>query len=68
MGNGPSAVRMTSRSRGMYSATSYVYAKRLPRKCAMKATLEPMRKGGGDFHSADLMLAYQLGALSGFAA
>jgi hypothetical protein len=65
MGNGPSAVRMTSFSPGRSSMISYVYAKRRPRKCATNATRDPTARGGFDFHSADLMFSYQTGALSG---
>src|SRR5437879_2813809 len=52
-----SAVRITSRRPRTNSTNSYVYAMRRPRKCAMNATLEPARKGGGVFHSTDLIFA-----------
>src|SRR5687768_7248141 len=55
IGNGPSAVRITSRRLGTNSTTSYVYAMRRPAKCATNATLDPTRKGGGVFHSTDLI-------------
>ena len=41
------------------------YASRLPRNSATTAIREPMRIGGSDLHSTDLMLAYQRGAFSG---
>src|SRR5262245_59155438 len=65
IGNGPSLVLMTSRAAGSSSTNSYVYARRLPRKCATKATRDPTASGGGVFHSTDLMFTYHLGALSG---
>ena len=68
IGNGPSAVRMTSRSSGWSSVTSYVYSSRLPRKRATKASLVPTAAGGGERHSTRSMFSYHSGALSGSAA
>src|SRR4051812_29159651 len=68
IGNGPSAVRIARRSPGASSTSSYVYARRLPRNCATKAKRDPTRRGGGVFHSTDLMLTYHLGAWSGLPA
>src|SRR5882724_6276370 len=65
IGNGPSLVRMTSRSSPTSSTISYVYASLRPRKCTTKATREPTASGGAVFHSTDSMLTYQLGAFPG---
>src|SRR6186713_1117255 len=68
IGNGPCAVRMTNRWPGENSTISYVYANRRPRNCATKAIFDPTETAGCVCHSTDLMLTYQAGALSGFAA
>ncbi len=65
IGNGPSAVRMTSLSPGTSSTISYVYSIRRPRKRATNATRAPSASGGGVFHSAAWMFTYQRGAFSG---
>lgn len=65
IGNGPSAVRMTSFDPGIHSMSSYVYASRRPRKCATNATRDPTASGGGVFHSTDLMFTYHSGACEG---
>src|SRR5215208_5435274 len=63
IGKGPSSVLITSRSPGASSLISYVYSSRRPRKCATKATLEPMASGFGDFHATALMFSYHSVAL-----
>src|SRR5215831_88067 len=65
IGNGPSAVRITSFVPGTSSTTSYVYASRRPRKWATNARREPRATGGGVFHSTALMFTYHAGALDG---
>src|SRR5215510_10174663 len=65
MGNGPSAVRMTSRSFGTNSVTSYMYSSRRPRKRATHANHDPSYNGGGVFQSAEMMLTYHSGAFDG---
>src|SRR5687768_7809976 len=65
MGNGPSAVRITTCWFGTNSTISYVYSRRRPRNSAMNATREPTRIGGAVFHSTDLMFTYQSGARDG---
>src|SRR5688500_13286587 len=65
IGNGPSCVRMTSRSVGTSSTISYVYASRRPRKRATNATADPTASGGEVFHSTDSMFTYHEGAFVG---
>lgn len=58
MGKGPCAVRITSRSFGTNSITTYVYRRVRPMNRATNSTCEPTSAGGGDIHSTDVMFAY----------
>jgi hypothetical protein len=68
IGHGPCAARITSRSPGTSSTTSYVYASRRPRNRATKSIRDPTITGAGVCHTTDSMFAHHCGACDGSAA